>query len=1303
MAAVDYTSVVQEIYLSYFGRPADRAGLINLTTALDNAGAPTTTVELDAAYATNNTVKSLLNNFGISAESQALYSGTNSQFVTAVFQNLFNRDPLIAGLDFWTNAIASGSVTRAQAAHAILSGAVEAAGADAALIANKVAVATNFTNAIDTAAEANAYSGAAAAAAARVLLKSVTAATNPTAFQPTVDAALANIVTVPTPPQTFSLTTGVDAILGSAANDTINARILNNANTLQSGDVVNGGAGVDRLNADIGNSQAFAITPETVGVETIAIRAQAVSTDSTDNNLSRANRVQIDAERSVGVTRWESNNSRADLLVEDVRIQDNQITKDITIAMVSTDPGHVDFGVYFDQASLRAAPAASSGATLRLQLMDTRSSDAGTAKLLSSPYNGFQFTLNGATIKVQSEAIDQAQSYADLLTAITAAVKNTPGLQNFVVSLGQNFTARDTTSGNLQTGQEIVLTNTGSGVITLDGTSGWTANGPVPANSGLHTNMSTVPATQTAFKVTSTILLDDVGRGSMGGDLVVGGLSIGDTSLSRGVERFEITVDRNSKLQTINSTNNTLEEVTIVNGVNSNANAGASNNGNLTVTGEVTSATAINNGLSTGFIGTTGATGTNLGAGGVTGPATVTSNNTSGGALIDAALPGTETVNGGDQHGPYGFSDVRLIDASTFKGQLNFNSVITERSINKYITTVDTGADAPTDNINFVYTGGVNNDTISVVMDAGVLASRSHLISGREDFSLSVNGGAGDDTITVRLADPVNSGNTQNWYNNQDLNNNVTITGGAGNDTIRKQGAGDTVIDGGTGNDTIYTDNTGVQTINVNVPVTGTATATSFAQFVFNTPDQTATGFAQRNVNDLRSDTNELYNLYNAKLTVTFKGIPNAVAVTIPGGAYKTTDLQINQAIKSAINNDAVLSKLLVAQDGPANSLIVKSMIDGALLTTDLGVSIALPAVGSLSATDIVAAATAYGIATPATATEAQVLTAMATALANFNTFGDYATAYGNDGTTAIAGVNSTATSDNLVTPGADNDVIVLGTTVGLTTAASSNEVVKYAAAFGNDSIINFAATGFGVDHFDFTALGGTTLSASFALDKSIAIATATVANNTEAKIAALFTDSVLTAQSHVYVAVGTDNIGTVYSVTDAAGVGGLSAVKQGTIDLADTLWGSLTAANFVDSSKADAQGLPFYLQEGPTGVIGVVTPPVVPGGVAQAVTAAANFDANVGAVTYTVAAPAASYTVNIANFAAADAIRFALGSSMSVSQASGTDGIIDISGSLAGQTVLVHLTGVATALDGAVFDVASFNAAFGAGSLVAA
>ena len=1269
-AAAEYTKVAQELYISYFGRPADSSGLTNMTAALAAANAPTTTAALDAAYKTDATIRALVDSFGTSAESVALYNGTaatTNSFITSIYKNLFNREPDAAGLTFWANAVDSGNLTKAAAAHSILTGALTANSTDAMLINKKVAIATNFTTAIDTAAEINGYSGNAAAQAARTMLGTVTAATDPVVFQTTINNTLNNLVNAQNPGQTFSLTLGADAVVGTGANDTFVGRIFDNGNSLQSGDLIDGGAGTDTLRADIGNSQNFALRAETTSVENVVIRAQAVSTDSTDNNTSRTNEVQIDADSMNGVLRWEDNNSRADLLIEDVRILDSQITRDITVAMVSTDPGNVDFGLYFDQHSLRAAPVATSGATLRLQLMDTRANDAGQAPLLNNPYNGFQFDFNGVAVRVASEAIDQAQTYPELLAAIQAAVANTPGIQNFVVSLGQTFTAADTQNGDLQTGTEIVLTNPGEGTITLGTTSGWLANAPVPPDSGLHTRILTAPADTTAFKITSTVILDDVGRGSVGGDLVIGGLSIGDTSTSTGVERFEITVERNSKLQTINSTNNELEEVTLVNGAIK---------GNLSVMGNANLPSTNTSPVVPGF------------------PAP--------GFGTDAALPGVDTKNGGLQHGDaYGFHDVRLIDASAMTGSVEFSAVVTDRAYNKYITQVDTQAGPATDNINFVYTGGANNDIITVDINETLLSSRSHLLSGLEDFTFTVNGGAGNDQLTVRTVG--SSVNTSAWLANQDLNNNIAIVGGAGDDTIRKLGAGDTNIDAGSGNDTIYAENTGFQTVSLLTGTNGAPVAANVnGHFVFNTIDQTSAAAAGiRNISDLQSDFNDSYNLIGTTVGVTFKGIASTVTTGNVLLGATATDLEINQAIKAAINNDAVLSKLLVAEDGPANTLIVRSLIDGALTTGELTVGLTLPTATTLTAGQVSTAAAAYGL-TGANATAANVLAAITTSAATFTANGDYVTAAATDATgTAIVGADGFAVSDNIIAPGTGNDVVVLGTTVGLTTGASSNDTVVFGAGFGNDTIVNFETTGFGIDHLDFTALGGTTI-AAVTVNNSITIQnldTSAAGNNTLAKIATLYAANNAAAQTHVLAVVdATTNAASIYSIVDAAGATNAVATLQGTLDLADVAWADLTQANFVNSSAVN-----YNLLEGAAGFIAPVAPVV--NQVAVTSTAAGPFDATTGNNIYTfTTTPDIATDVSITGFAAQDGLRFANGTALTFTDTAAGDGTIEIlvnDGTNSTTLILTGLTGAGDA--GGINTIAGFNAAYGAGSIIIA
>lgn len=98
------------------------------------------------------------------------------------------------------------------------------------------------------------------------------------------------------------------------------------------------------------------------------------------------------------------------------------------------------------------------------------------------------------------------------------------------------------------------------------------------------------------------------------------------------------------------------------------------------------------------------------------------------------------------------------------------------------------------------------------------------------------------------------------------------------------------------------------------------------------------------------------------------------------------------------------------------------------------------------------------------------------------------------------------------------------------------------------------------------------------------------------------------------------------------------------------------------------------------------------------AVSAAGTSSAATGDVTFNVVV--GNYTYDITGFAANDKIKFDTGTAITINNTSVSDGIIDVVGSLAGNTVTVHLTGVATASDGAITDPGSFNTVFGVGAL---
>ena len=193
-AAADYEAVVQQIYVAYFGRPADAAGLNRNEGLLAASAAPVALDDMSNAYASNAGLRSVVDSFNTSEESQALYVGDNRAFISSVYANLFNRAPDAAGLAYWSKAIDDGVLTRANAAISIMAG---AQGSDKATVAAKTTVARNFTNALDTSAKAAAYSGMAANASVRSMLGTVSGGTDPAAFQGTVSATVAKLAPAP--------------------------------------------------------------------------------------------------------------------------------------------------------------------------------------------------------------------------------------------------------------------------------------------------------------------------------------------------------------------------------------------------------------------------------------------------------------------------------------------------------------------------------------------------------------------------------------------------------------------------------------------------------------------------------------------------------------------------------------------------------------------------------------------------------------------------------------------------------------------------------------------------------------------------------------------------------------------------------------------------------------------------------------------------------------------------------------------------------------------------------------------------
>jgi Domain of unknown function (DUF4214) len=182
----DYRTVVAQVYLAYFGRPADPDGLLFFSQVLHRIAAPTNIVDLNKAYDTNVALRSTIDSFGTSQESMDLYPGDNTAFVTAIYRNLFSRTPDAGGQAFWLDGLNTNRLTRARAAIALMAGSQTT---DITVINNKTQVGLNFTTGVTTG-----YDTLAAAATARQLIANVQLGTDIAAYQTTVNTTLASLV-----------------------------------------------------------------------------------------------------------------------------------------------------------------------------------------------------------------------------------------------------------------------------------------------------------------------------------------------------------------------------------------------------------------------------------------------------------------------------------------------------------------------------------------------------------------------------------------------------------------------------------------------------------------------------------------------------------------------------------------------------------------------------------------------------------------------------------------------------------------------------------------------------------------------------------------------------------------------------------------------------------------------------------------------------------------------------------------------------------------------------------------------------
>lgn len=331
MAAAAYFDTVQKIFIAFYQRPADPAGLKYWADRIDTA---------------NGDAAAVVSAFATSPEAVTLYgpidATTIGTVIDKIYLALFNKAPDPAGKKFYVDGFTAGTFTAGTIALNILNGATND---DAVAIANKLQVSNSFTQQVDGRALTSpyfgtgtsfsaTYKGDADAQAARDILKTVTASPS-TVLSPaqvTVEiqtkiADAGDPIVGQTSGQTFTLTTGVDAITGTVGNDTISGVVTvkagplvdGTASTLTLADTIDGGAGTDTLKISVDNSVAAGLLPAASisNVENIYIKQLSTGNDGTYNLVNVTGEAKVIDNGSVGNTTF-TNIDKATVGAQDI-------------------------------------------------------------------------------------------------------------------------------------------------------------------------------------------------------------------------------------------------------------------------------------------------------------------------------------------------------------------------------------------------------------------------------------------------------------------------------------------------------------------------------------------------------------------------------------------------------------------------------------------------------------------------------------------------------------------------------------------------------------------------------------------------------------------------------------------------------------------------------------------------------------------------------------------------------------------------------------------------------------------------
>jgi hypothetical protein len=865
------------------------------------------------------------------------------------------------------------------------------------------------------------------------------------------------------------LTITDDVLPGTDAADAFVAKLTSTvfgsvANTLSSADEINGGGGVDTLDAQIISEFIGFDADDGIDIQPTISDVEVIRFEARDTGNVNIDTITVDAKDITGHESVGSFYSDGDLVIENMNsIADNgdiRLTSDLTVSMAYTDSFNSDgdasdLFVLFDEDYLNTSTDAS-GSTLTIQVVNAVTNVDSGNPLFGTTALSVNVGSTVVTVDLSAIAADETLTFATAydaaaeainaamvdagITTVTAAVQDlTPAVFSIGVTVdGTDYVAGDS-AGSFH---PILLTNTGAEELTR----GDFTQAQTDEVTDINSNMASTTASDEDVPISINIDLEKVGRDGEGGDLVIGAKDLnlnGDTDVDQndGIEVFNINVigdsDLPSNLGLITSTNGELKTVNIATDA---AEDGSDGYAALTVRGMDRSAADDISSL---------------------------------------------TVDAGDTSSPF-LGTLTRLDADEFLGDLAIGEDFAAFDIDTFTATgggdvtllMDLGAGDATDG-----EGSGNGLASTGVIDRSVTTG-----AGDDDILLDINGGAqatvntgaGDDTFTADIDGNTDStssesaldltsasgDNTVTLSTNvaQGLINAADVDLGTGADTVTG-GSVALTVDTNAANDVIYADNTGAK-----------------STFSYTTASIVADLGVAAN-----SGLNDAGLLYGETMTITL-AMPEAdgdansfvngyeitnAAVTTAG--YISTAVELNQSIADAINADAVINKLVVAEVASTGTLTVTYLVDGAP-TSNTEIAMTVEFTGTaLNAAALTTDQSAFIEAVRAEAGDSTLSDAAIVTDINGAGIAISEVYNGTLGTGSVDGGG-----DNVLNGGTGDDVIVSNSEVEAQAAAiqatidafnatiQHDTVVIDAGDFGNDVIVHFnegiTTTSFGAD-----------------------------------------------------------------------------------------------------------------------------------------------------------------------------------------------------------------------------------------------